>query len=264
MLKKAFSILLAVVLQCLLPFAHADSADTHADNHAHAVAADSGFEVQTKILYTGENTGGSILPHFLGNPGFGGEISMHLSGTTDFSGSFRSVQSNIQDGQSGLTGHTGISVGVGQKVGIAYLSARQSYMHTATDSTDFFQHDMYETILKAELADSAQKPYLFAGLIMPAYTPPEEILGMGGFGLTTHVPVHNGAGWKTGIHADVSIATSLLNINHESETVMRSRAALQTQSKSAPLEISLGFNLYQDIQREEHNIWWDLSLSYLF
>ena len=263
MLKRTFSILLAIALQCLLPFAHAENTDTQSHTHTHTT--DSSFDVKTNILYTGENAGGFLLPHFLGDPGFGGKIGIAYStDDTDYSVGLKSVYSNFQNGQSGLTGHTGLSVGVGTEIGIAYLSARQSYMHTVTDSNDFFLHDIYETLLKAELANGTQKPYIFTGLVIPAYVPVEKVVGMGGFGLMNHIPVYSGVGWDTGIHADTSIATSLFNINREEETVVRSRIALQAQAKGSPLEIGLGFNIFQDLRRTEHKIWWDFGFSYLF
>ncbi len=252
MSKKFFSILFALLLQCLLPLAYADSINVNSTN------------VRADLLYSDANVGGSILPHFLSGPAFGGKLSLHSTGATDLSAALSSMQTRSQDGEGDLTGHTGFSIGIGQKVGIAYLSARQSYMHTAQGATDFFQDDMYETLLKAELANSAQKPYLFSGLIVPAYVPVEKMVGMGGFGFKTHTPVYNDAAWGGGLHTNTSFATSLFNINREQETIMRTRVALQLQSKSSPLEIDFGFNFFQDIRREEHQIWWDLALSYLF
>ena len=250
MFRKIFPTALFVVfLMCLLPSVHAETGD---------------LNVKTDILYTGENSGGSLLPHFLGSPGFGGKVSIAYQGdAVDFNTGFSSVHSYLQD-KSGLNGHTGVAVGIGKEVGIAYLSARQSYMHTATDSEDFFMHDVYETVLKAELKTGAQSPYIFTGVVVPAYVPIQEIVGMAGFGLTTHIPVYSDAAWSTGIHSDTSIATSLLNISHEPETVMQARVALQTRTTDAPLVIDLGFNFFQDIRRMKYSMWWDVNVSYLF
>lgn len=271
MSKKFFSILFAALIQCLLPLAHADS--TNAGSTDITTVGNTNIDVRADILYTGENAGNSILPHFLDSPGFGGKLSIENStGTVDWNIALSSMQSNapahMQDGKNDLLhGHTGVSLGVGGEIGIARISAQQSYMHTDKGSVDFFQGDRYETLLKAgfaSLVDSAQKPYLLAGLIVPAYVPVEEIIGMGGFGFVTHTPVYNGIAWSVGIHTDSSIATSLLNINHEQETVVQSRVAMQTQIQNSPLKIDLGFNFFQDVQRKEYKTWWDFNLSYLF
>ena len=253
MFKKIFSLLLAVLLQCFLP-------------PPSAYANSGGIDMQANILYTSENAGGSLLPHFLGSPGFGGKIAMAHSAVNgvDYNVSLNSVQSYLQDRQSSLTGHTGLSVSAGTKAGITYLSARQSYMHVSQESSDFYQDDMYETILKAELLNSTQKPYIFGGLVIPAYVPAEKVLGLSGFGLINHIPVYNGVGWDTGIHVDTYIATSVFNINREQETIVRSRIALQAQTKGDPLEVDLGLNLFQDVQRKKHNIWWDFRFSFQF
>ena len=251
MFRKIFptTLFVALFLMCLMPSVHADVGD---------------LNMKTDILYTGENSGGSLLPHFLDSPGFGGKVSIAYQGNAvDFNTSLSSIHSYLQD-RSGLNGHTGIAIGIGKEVGIAYLSVRQSYMHTATDSDDFFMHDVYETLLKAELKAGAQSPYIFTGAVVPAYVPIERIVGMAGFGLVTHIPVYSDAAWSMGIHSDTSIATSLLNINYESETVLQSRFALQTKTKDAPLVIGLGFNFFQDIRRMKYNIWWDVNVSYLF
>lgn len=259
MFKRIFSIALAVILQCTLPLAHANSADAQAEAHVNST------DVQADMFYATENTAGSILPHFLNNPGFGGGVSVaHSTDVIDFNASFRSIQTYLRNRQSSLNGHTGLSVGIGKKVSVAYLSARQSYRHTAQGNDDFFKEDMYETVLKAELASGTQRPYIFAGLMVPAYVPIEQVIGMGGFGFMNHIPIYSGVGWNTGIHTNTFIATSLLSVGRESETVMRSRVAVQTQIESIPLKVDLGFHLFQDIQREEYKIWWDIILSYSF
>ena len=250
MFKKFVSILFAVLLQCLLPLAHANS---------------SNLDVQVTTLYTSENVSGSVLPHFLNNPGFGGKLLLeHSDGTIDFDAALGTVQANMQDGQSDLIGHTGVSIGVGGKVGIVHLSGQQSYMHVNQGGTDFFQGDVYETLVKAELTAGAQRPYIFTGLIVPAYVPIERVIGMSGFGLVTQTPVYSDAAWSVGIHTDSSIATSLLNINREEETMVRTRFAMQAQGEGTPLEMGFGFNLYQDIRRKEYTTWWDFTLSYMF
>ena len=252
MFRKIFpaAILSATILICGLSSMHANASD---------------LGVQASILYTGENTGGSLLPHFLNNSGFGGKVSIEYpTSTVNFNIGLNSIHSHLRDKQSGLIGHTGLSIDVGKEVGIAHLSARQSYMHTATDSDDFFLHDIYETILRAEMANGTQRPYVFTGVVVPAYVPIEKVVGMGGFGLINHVPMHNSPGWKTGIHIDTSVAMSLLNINREPETVVQSRVTLQMKSKNTPLEIGLGFNLFQDIRRKEYNTWWDFGVSSQF
>lgn len=280
MFKKTFSILLAALLQCLLPLAHTPlaHADNHADNadtHTHDTRAVSSFNVQTGVLYTTENTGGSLLPHFLNSPGRGGKMSIgYMSSTLDFDAglSIMPNYSQTQEDQTGPTGHTGISVGIGKKVdtaiGSVYLSARETYAHIAQDGVDFYQDDRYETILKAELANNAQqKPYVFAGLIVPAYVPIEQMLGMAGLGFAGHLPTYDGELCNMGILVNTSVGTSLFNIEREPETVTRTRIALQTQMKVMPLEIDFGFNIFQKLrQKDEYKvkIWWDVGLSYLF
>ena len=134
-------------------------------------------------------------------------------------------------------------------------------MHTSMmGKRDFFQGAMYETLLKAEVATAgAQKPYVFAGFITPAYIPIEEIIGMGGVGLATHTPIHQ----QVALRTDSSIATTLLKIGRGQETVLQSNLALEIEPREAT-KLQVGFNLFQDMRRKEYHTWWSMTASYTF
>ena len=256
MSQKIFTaILIAVLVMCLMPIAYAE------------YAVDVGAQVS--LVYAGRNTAGNILPRFTENPGSGvallvkhpadipnGGLTAGISGVY----THRSLWDSSNLNQDSTTGYTSAFIAVDRNFGMVHLSAQQRYLHVnVSNKQDFFQDDAYETLLKAEFIVSQQKPYVFIGLITPAYVPIREAIGMGGIGITTHTAIHR----YVAIHTDSSIATTLLNFNREQETVAKVEFALETEPSNLT-RIRAGFNMYQDIRRKEYYTWWDLTASYTF
>ena len=228
------------------------------------------IELEAGLQHSSKDATESILPRFSERPGTRGQIvARYPIGLTVFSGSISTtVHAQNDQGQSmgdmeSMNGHTNISFGAKRKIDAMplNLSVQYMYMHTNTKmSQSHFRGNAYETVLKAELTTSAQKPYIFLGLITPdAYIPVTEGIGLGGIGLSTETPVHK----NVTICTNSSIATTMLNIGMEQETVLQSSIELKVKPQDA-VKIGIGFNLFQDVRREKYCTWWGINGSYTF
>lgn len=218
--------------------------------------------VQAETLYSTMDVTGNILPHFQNTPSIGGKIQAEYPvGLATFRGGISTAMAppwNKGQGEEMTTGHSSFFAAAERRIEAVTLSAQHMYMHTNGGN------DGYEIVLKAQFdASEERKPYVFMGLITPAQIPIEEMMGLGGIGLSTYTKIYKGVDLKT----DSFIATTLLKSGgigkKVEETVLKTKIALATQPQSGTT-VEIGLNVYQDIRREKYYTWWSASATHRF
>ena len=224
-------------------------------------------EREVGLLHNTKDVVGSLMPHVQKSPGTGIKAAVRYPiGLAAFSGGFKTATTRLWTSgynETGMiTGHTSIFAIAERHLHPMHVSAQVIYMHKSMPTKrDFFQDDSYTYVLKAEYAKAkTHKPFVFVGMLTPAYVPIQKVIGMGGLGVVTHTEITPSAA----IHTNSSIATTLLQVGwKESKTMARSHITLELQLQQTT-KVQIGFNVINDLTNEEYHTWWSAGIAQTF
>ena len=240
--------------------------------------------VSAEILYTTENMGGEIFPHYrIENPGAGGTLRVHHQADTyNFDigvhslYTYRYTSEQIKPWPNSIGGHTTPFIAARKELMRAQDMSTKQYLHLGigykymhiTGTRDLLYNDMHEALLLANytvrnnaLQNVLQgNAYAFFGLKTPTKIQTPATATFIGIGVSGDTPIGHKEVWW--LHIDLHIATTLPT---KRKTVTTERIAIIMRPNNR-LKIETGLDTQQEYYKGATGnvVRWSIKTAWIF